>query len=136
MGKKKDATGKSAKQADKQTRASGAKAASAGEGNGGYRAALESLEIELNSMARWLRHTGRRLVVVIEGRDTAGKGGVIGAIADTLNPRQCHVVALPTPSERERTQWYFQRYVAHLPAGGVVGNQVGKEREKDKEQRR
>ena len=120
MGKKKDASGKSAKKADKDKRASGAKAASAGEGNGGYRSALEALEIELNSMARWLQHTGRRLVVVIEGRDTAGKGGVIGAIADTLNPRQCHVVALPTPSERERTQWYFQRYIAHLPAAGEI----------------
>ena len=120
MGKKKDAAGKSAKKADKGKRASGSNAASFGEGNGGYRAALEALEIELNGMARWLQHTGHRLVVVIEGRDTAGKGGVIGAIADTLNPRQCHIAALPTPSERERTQWYFQRYIAHLPAAGEI----------------
>jgi polyphosphate kinase 2 len=60
------------------------------------------------------------VLVIIEGRDTAGKGGVIAAIADTLNPRQCRTVALPKPSERERTQWYFQRYVAHLPAAGEI----------------
>ena len=85
-----------------------------------YAERLEPMEIELVAMARWLQHTGQRLVVVIEGRDTAGKGGVIAAIADTLNPRQCHVVALPKPSEREATQWYFQRYVAHLPAAGEI----------------
>jgi polyphosphate kinase 2 len=81
---------------------------------------LEPLQVELNAIARWLRHAGRRLLVIVEGRDTAGKGGVISAIADTLNPRQCHVVALPKPSERERAQWYFQRYVAHLPAAGEI----------------
>ncbi|MBI5255215.1 MAG: polyphosphate kinase 2 [Burkholderiales bacterium] len=85
-----------------------------------YYERLGELELELNRMARWLLHTGKRLVVVIEGRDTAGKGGVISAIADTLNPRQCHTVALPKPSERERTQWYFQRYVPHLPAAGEI----------------
>lgn len=85
-----------------------------------YEAQLEPLQVELNTMARWLQHSGRRLLVIIEGRDTAGKGGVIGAIADTLNPRQCHVVALPKPSERERAQWYFQRHVAHLPAAGEI----------------
>ena len=81
---------------------------------------LAPLELQLNNLARWLQHTGRRLVVLIEGRDTAGKGGVISAIADTLNPRQCHVVALPKPTEREQAQWYFQRYVAHLPAHGEI----------------
>jgi polyphosphate kinase 2 len=85
-----------------------------------YQAQLEPLQIELNAMARWLRASGRRVLVIVEGRDTAGKGGVISAIADTLNPRQCHVVALPKPSERERTQWYFQRYIAHLPASGEL----------------
>ncbi len=85
-----------------------------------YLQRLESLQLELNQMARWLQATGKRLLVVIEGRDTAGKGGVIAAIADTLNPRQCRVVALPKPSDRERTQWYFQRYVAHLPAAGEI----------------
>jgi polyphosphate kinase 2 len=85
-----------------------------------YEARLEPLELELNNLARWLQHTGRRLAVVVEGRDTAGKGGVIAAIAHTLNPRLCHVVALPKPSERERAQWYFQRYVQQLPAAGEM----------------
>ena len=85
-----------------------------------YLAELEPLELALNNLARWLQHTGRRLVVVFEGRDTAGKGGAIAAIADTLNPRQCHVVALAKPSEREQSQWYFQRYVPHLPAAGEI----------------
>jgi polyphosphate kinase 2 len=85
-----------------------------------YLEQLEPLQHELNAMARWLRHSGKRLLVIVEGRDTAGKGGVISAIADTLNPRQCHVVALPKPSERERAQWYFQRYVTHLPAAGEI----------------
>src|SRR6187455_1796561 len=81
-----------------------------------YADQLEPLALELNDVARWLQHGGKRLAIVIEGRDTAGKGGVIGAIAETLNPRQCRTVALAKPSERESTQWYFQRYVAHLPA--------------------
>ncbi|MEP7283170.1 MAG: polyphosphate kinase 2 [Rubrivivax sp.] len=85
-----------------------------------YEDALEPMELELNDMARWLQHTGRRVLVLIEGRDTAGKGGVISAIASTLNPRQCRTVALPKPSDRERTQWYFQRYAAHLPAAGEI----------------
>ena len=85
-----------------------------------YEAELELLQIELNGMARWLKHTGKRLVVLFEGRDTAGKGGAIHAIADCLNPRLCHVVALSKPSERESGQWYFQRYVPHLPAAGEV----------------
>ncbi len=85
-----------------------------------YQAQLAPLELELNNLARWLQHSQRRLVVVFEGRDTAGKGGVIAAIADTLNPRQCRVLALPRPSERELAQWYFQRYVPHLPAAGEM----------------
>ncbi len=85
-----------------------------------YEAELELLQVELNGMARWLQHTGKRLVVLFEGRDTAGKGGAIHAIADCLNPRQCHVVALSKPSERESGQWYFQRYVPHLPSAGEV----------------
>ncbi len=89
-------------------------------GKSEYDERLAPLELELNQMASWLQTTGKRLLVVIEGRDTAGKGGVISAISDTLNPRQCHVVALPKPSERERTQWYFQRYVQHLPAAGEI----------------
>ena len=85
-----------------------------------YADRLEPLQLELNRMARWLQATGKRLVVVVEGRDTAGKGGVISAIGETLNPRTCKVVALPKPTEREATQWYFQRYVMHLPAAGEI----------------
>jgi polyphosphate kinase 2 len=89
-------------------------------GKAEYYDRLAPIELELNDVARWLQHTGKRLVVVIEGRDTAGKGGVISAIADTLNPRQCRVVALAKPSDGERAQWYFQRYVPHLPAAGEI----------------
>ena len=85
-----------------------------------YEKLLEPLQLELVAMARWLQHGGKRVVVVIEGRDTAGKGGVINAISEHLNPRQCHVLALSKPSERESTQWYFQRYVPHLPAAGEL----------------
>ena len=85
-----------------------------------YEALLEPMQVELANAARWLQHTGRRLVVVFEGRDTAGKGGAIDAIRRHLNPRQCRVAALPKPTEREATQWYFQRYVAHLPAAGEM----------------
>ncbi len=81
---------------------------------------LAPMQVELNAMAHWVQHEGKRIVVVVEGRDTAGKGGVINAVADTLNPRQCKVVALPKPSERETTQWYFQRYVQHLPSAGEI----------------
>ncbi len=85
-----------------------------------YEAHLEAMQVELNNLAHWLRHTGRRMVAIFEGRDTAGKGGAIGAIADRLNPRQVRIVALATPTDRERTQWYFQRYIAHLPAAGEM----------------
>jgi polyphosphate kinase len=85
-----------------------------------YLEQLEPMQLELNQMARWLQAKGKRLLVIIEGRDTAGKGGVISAISDTLNPRQCRVVALGKPSERERTQWYFQRYAPFLPAAGEL----------------
>ncbi len=89
-------------------------------GKDDYYERLAPLQLELNDLARWLLLTGKRLMVVIEGRDTAGKGGVIAAIADTLNPRQCRTVALSKPSDREQTQWYFQRYVPHLPAAGEI----------------
>lgn len=85
-----------------------------------YYEKLAPLQLELNDVARWLLHTGKRLVVLIEGRDTAGKGGVITAISETLNPRNCRTVALAKPSEREQSQWYFQRYVPHLPAAGEI----------------
>jgi len=85
-----------------------------------YQALLEPMQLELIAMARWVQHTGQRVLVLFEGRDTAGKGGAIQAIAEHLNPRQCRVVALPKPNDRESTQWYFQRYVAHLPAAGEL----------------
>ncbi len=85
-----------------------------------YEELLEPLQIELAEMAHWVQQTGQRVVVVFEGRDTAGKGGAIDAIREHLNPRQCRIVALPKPSEREAAQWYFQRYVPHLPACGEI----------------
>jgi len=85
-----------------------------------YEQLLEPMLLELVAMARWLQHSGKRMVVLMEGRDTAGKGGVIEAIAEHLNPRQCRVLALPKPSDRESTQWYFQRYVPHFPAAGEL----------------
>jgi polyphosphate kinase 2 len=89
-------------------------------GKAEYQEKLGALELELNDVARWLQHTGRRLMVVVEGRDTAGKGGVISAISGSLNPRTTRSVALPKPTDREQTQWYFQRYVQHLPAAGEM----------------
>lgn len=85
-----------------------------------YEALLEPLEEELVAMARWARATGARICIVFEGRDTAGKGGAIRAVSQRLNPRQCRTVALSKPSEEERTQWYFQRYVRHLPSAGEI----------------
>src|SRR3954451_1940056 len=85
-----------------------------------YEHELERLQIELLYLQEWIQHKGLRLVVVLEGRDTAGKGGVIKRITELLNPRFCRVVALPAPTEREKTQWYFQRYVSHLPAAGEI----------------
>ncbi|MDQ3494711.1 MAG: polyphosphate kinase 2 [Pseudomonadota bacterium] len=85
-----------------------------------YEQLLEPMQHELVAMARWARHTGQRIVVVLEGRDTAGKGGSITAITEYLDTRQHRVVALPKPSEREQGEWYFQRYVAHLPSKGEI----------------
>ncbi len=81
---------------------------------------LEKLQIELVKLQDWIKHEKLKVVVVFEGRDAAGKGGVIKTITQPLNPRICRVVALGTPTEREKTQWYFQRYVTHLPAGGEI----------------
>ncbi|MCJ2187997.1 polyphosphate kinase 2 [Novosphingobium beihaiensis] len=91
-----------------------------GLGRKDYEALLEPMQEELAGMARWAKTTGARILVLFEGRDTAGKGGTIHAISEHLNTRQCHVVALPAPSEREQGQWYFQRYVPHLPAAGEI----------------
>jgi polyphosphate kinase 2 len=78
------------------------------------------MQQELEVVARWAEHTGARIVVLFEGRDAAGKGGAIHAIAEKLNPRQCRIVALGKPTPQEAGQWYFQRYVAHLPAAGEI----------------
>ena len=85
-----------------------------------YEALLEPMQLELVAMERWVRDTGKRLVVLVEGRDTAGKGGTVDAIRMHMNPRSVHVAALPKPSEREQNEWYFQRYVRHLPAAGEI----------------
>ncbi|QYJ07478.1 polyphosphate kinase 2 [Qipengyuania flava] len=85
-----------------------------------YEAAMEPLREELVAMARWARTSGERIVVLFEGRDTAGKGGAIRAVSEKLNPRQCHIVALAKPTEAEQSQWYFQRYAQHLPSAGEI----------------
>ena len=85
-----------------------------------YRKELFKLQLELVKLQEWIKHKGLKVVVIFEGRDAAGKGGVIKRIIQHLNPRICRVVALPAPTERENTQWYFQRYVAHLPAAGEM----------------
>ena len=85
-----------------------------------YETELRQLQIELVKMQYWLKQVGYRVVVIFEGRDAAGKGGGIKRIAEPLNPRGCQIVALGTPSDREKTQWYFQRYVQHLPAAGEI----------------
>ncbi len=85
-----------------------------------YNKQLKRLQIELVKLQEWVKHKGLRVVVVFEGRDAAGKGGAIQRIAECLNPRVCRIAALGKPTEREKTQWYFQRYVAHLPAAGEI----------------
>ena len=85
-----------------------------------YLKELARLQVELVKLQEWIKHEGLKVVVVFEGRDAAGKGGTIKRITEPLNPRICSVVALPAPTERETTQWYFQRYVAHLPAAGEM----------------
>ncbi len=85
-----------------------------------YNRELLRLQIEMIKLQEWIKHTKDRVVVIFEGRDAAGKGGVIKRITEHLSPRDVRVVALPAPTEREKTQWYFQRYVAHLPAAGEI----------------
>src|SRR5213595_1407434 len=86
----------------------------------GYEKELSRLQVELVQLEEWVRHRGLRVVVIFEGRDTAGKGGVIKRMTELLNPRYVKVVALAAPTEKERTQWYFQRYVEHLPSAGEM----------------
>jgi polyphosphate kinase 2 len=100
--------------------ADGSPSERAGLKNKVYLAELARLQIELVKLQEWIRHDGLKVVVVFEGRDAAGKGGVIKTITQSLSPRVCRVVALAAPTEREKTQWYFQRYVAHLPAAGEM----------------
>ena len=85
-----------------------------------YEHHLTQLQEELVKLQEWVKQEGLKVVVLFEGRDAAGKGGVIKAITEPLNPRVCRVTALPAPSDRERTQWYFQRYAAHLPSAGEM----------------
>ena len=85
-----------------------------------YERELSRLQVELVKLQEWIRYSNLRVVVLFEGRDAAGKGGAIKRITESLNPRVCKVVALGTPTEREKTQWYFQRYVPHLPAAGEM----------------
>jgi len=85
-----------------------------------YEEELAHLHVELIKLQEWIKARGLKVVVIFEGRDAAGKGGTIKRITETLNPRVCRVVALGTPTEREKTQWYFQRYVPHLPAAGEM----------------
>ncbi|MBE0452121.1 polyphosphate kinase 2 [Roseovarius autotrophicus] len=85
-----------------------------------YEKAFDKLQIELVKLQHWVRESGARVAVVFEGRDAAGKGGTITRLTQNLNPRGARVVALPKPSDQEATQWYFQRYIAHLPAAGEI----------------
>jgi polyphosphate kinase 2 len=85
-----------------------------------YNTELARLQIELAKFQRWIKEQNLKLVIIFEGRDAAGKGGTIKTITQSLNPRTCRVVALGTPTEKEKTQWYFQRYVTHLPSGGEM----------------
>ena len=85
-----------------------------------YEEQLTLLQVELVKLQKWIVNKGLKVVVLFEGRDAAGKGGVITRITQRLNPRVCRIVALATPTEREKTQWYFQRYINHLPAAGEI----------------
>ena len=88
--------------------------------NSDYERELNKLQVELVKLQEWVKVKQKKIVVIFEGRDAAGKGGVIKRITEKLNPRICRVVALGIASDKEKTQWYFQRYVPHLPAGGEI----------------
>ena len=123
---------KKAKRKDKSALANSATVPAAGRRNSGsetiskkiknkvYERELAKLQIELVKLQEWIKHTRVKVVVIFEGRDTAGKGGTVKRITESLNTRVVRVVALPVPTERETGQWYFQRYVAHLPAAGEM----------------
>jgi len=88
--------------------------------NSVYEKELARMQIELVKLQEWVKQSGHKVAIIFEGRDAAGKGGTIKRITEALNPRICQVVALPAPTERQQTQWYFQRYVNHLPAAGEI----------------
>ena len=104
----------------KKAKAASGKKAAAKLDNKTYLDELGRLQIELVKLQEWVKHHGLRMVVLFEGRDAAGKGGVIKRITEHMNPRVARIVALGTPTEREKSQWYFQRYVPHLPAAGEI----------------
>ena len=85
-----------------------------------YEKELAELQAQLVVMQEWVKHTGNRVVVLCEGRDAAGKGSAIKRVTEVLNPRFVRIAALPAPNDRERTQWYFQKYIAHLPSAGEI----------------
>jgi polyphosphate kinase 2 len=87
---------------------------------GRYEEKLDELHMELVKMQYWIKESGQKVVILFEGRDAAGKGGAIKCITEPLNPRGCRIVALGTPTDKERSQWYFQRYIEHLPAAGEI----------------
>ena len=103
------------------SRTSGQRSAAAGQAKRKeYEDKLDELHMELVKMQYWIKATGKKLVILFEGRDAAGKGGAIKCVAEPMNPRGCRIVALGKPSDTERSQWYFQRYIAHLPAAGEI----------------
>jgi polyphosphate kinase 2 len=104
----------------KSDSADGAKTKATHLSDADYPKELRRLQIELVKLQEWIKHEGLKVVAIFEGRDAAGKGGTIKRITESLNPRICRVVALGVPTEREKTQWYFQRYVPHLPAAGEM----------------
>ena len=85
-----------------------------------YETKLQELQIELVKLQDWVIDTGKKIAIIFEGRDAAGKGGTIKRITEHLNPRYCKIVALAAPTDREKTQWYYQRYITHLPAAGEI----------------
>jgi polyphosphate kinase 2 len=121
MAKKKAATKGTTKNAGKDAAKGKTKQASGGELSGkDYAKALKKLHVELVKLQEWVRHEGLKVCIVFEGRDGAGKGGTIKAITERVSPRVFRVIALPTPTEREKSQMYGQRYIPHLPAAGEV----------------
>jgi polyphosphate kinase 2 len=112
--------GKKDKHRDDEEQPDGERATSSRVEKKAYEKELKALSVELVKLQEWVKHAGHRIAVIFEGRDAAGKGGAIKAISQSMSARVCRVVALPAPSERERTQWYFQRYVPHLPSAGEI----------------